>query len=91
MKRLLSNFFTIAFIAFAIAMPNMVKASVTSYVKEPNGVLFKLNKGFLDLKICKENIVEVKYTALPEFLPRPSLVVTNQWETVPTFTVTGNN
>ena len=90
MKLLTTKFFTIVAFVFAIAIPNMAKASVTSYTKEHDGVLFKLDKGLLNVKICKDNIVEVKYTALPEFFPRPSLVVTNPWETTPPFTVTGN-
>lgn len=77
--------------AFAIAMPKMVQASVTSFNKEPDGVLFKLNKGLLKVKICKDNIVEVKYTILPEFSAKPSLVVDNKWETTPKFTVSGTD
>ncbi|MGC9150923.1 MAG: TIM-barrel domain-containing protein [Microbacter sp.] len=91
MKRSLFKCFTIAFIIFAMAIVNKAKASVTSYIKEPDGVLFKLDKGMLNLKICKENIVEVKYTTLPEFKPKASLVVTNQWKKTPTFSVTENN
>jgi alpha-D-xyloside xylohydrolase len=90
MKLLTSKILTIVAFVFAIAIPNMAQASVTSFTKEHDGVLFKLDKGLLNVKICKDNIVEVKYTALPEFLPRPSLVVTNHWEKTPTFTVTGN-
>ncbi len=91
MKIMTSKLFIIVGFVYAMLMPNMAKASVTSYVKEPDGVLFKLDKGMLKVKICKDNIVEVKYTVLPEFLSRPSLVVTNQWETPPTFSVTGTN
>jgi alpha-D-xyloside xylohydrolase len=35
-------------------------------------------------------MVEVKYTVLPVFLDKPSLVITNDWKTTPGFTVADN-
>jgi alpha-D-xyloside xylohydrolase len=34
-----------------------------------------------------DNMVEVKYTELPVFMDKPSLVVTNEWKIIPAFTV----
>jgi alpha-D-xyloside xylohydrolase len=66
-------------------------ASVRSVKKENDGILFRLDKGLLKVKICLDNAVEVKYTTLPLFLDKPSLVVTNEWKTPPVFTVSDNS
>jgi alpha-D-xyloside xylohydrolase len=68
-----------------------VWASVTSFKKESDGITFQLEKGVMKVKICKDNIVEVKYTTLPLFLDKPSLVITNEWKVTPSFTVTENS
>jgi alpha-D-xyloside xylohydrolase len=41
----------------------------------------------MKVKICTENIVEVRYTILTSFLERESLVINNKWITKPTFSV----
>ncbi|MDR3653615.1 MAG: glycoside hydrolase family 31 protein [Paludibacter sp.] len=84
-------FFSVLSIAFLIALPNLAKASVTSFTKEHDGVLFTLDNGLLKVKVCTDNVVEVKYTELPVFMNKPSLVVTNEWKTIPTFTVAEND
>lgn len=66
------------------------QASVKSYEKVSDGVSFTLDKGMMKVKVCFDNMVEVKYTTLPVFLDKPSLVITNTWETTPGFTVTEN-
>jgi len=63
------------------------QAKVVSFTKESNGITCTLDKGMMKVKICAGNIVEVKYTILPLFLDKPSLVVTNNWQNVPEFTV----
>ena len=65
-----------------------VQAEVVSFTKERDGVTCVLDKGLMKVKICMENMIEVKYTTLPLFLDKPSLVVINRWETIPRFTVT---
>jgi alpha-D-xyloside xylohydrolase len=64
------------------------RASVVSYAKDKDGVTFTLDKGLMKVKICLDNMVEVKFTSLPLFLDKPSLVVTNEWKNIPGFSVT---
>jgi alpha-D-xyloside xylohydrolase len=71
-------------------MNTAVQASVISYEKNSDGITCTLDKGLMKVKICMDNMVEVKYTLLPLFLDKPSLVVTNEWKTTPGFTVTEN-
>ncbi|HEY3388154.1 MAG TPA: TIM-barrel domain-containing protein, partial [Prolixibacteraceae bacterium] len=62
-------------------------ASVKSFKKETDGISLTLDKGLMKVKICKDNIVEVKYTILPAFPSKTSLVINNEWKAVPKFTV----
>ena len=67
-----------------------VQATVVSYTKNKDGVTCTLDKGLMNVKICFDNMVEVKYTTLPLFIEKPSLVITNDWKTVPGFSVSDN-
>jgi alpha-D-xyloside xylohydrolase len=58
---------------------NTLMGSVISFKKEPNGLLFKLNKGWIRIKICKADLIEVKYTLLKDFSEKKSLVILNPW------------
>jgi alpha-D-xyloside xylohydrolase len=80
---------TIAIILTVIfySFTNVTIASVTSYSKEPDGITFALDKGFLKIKICKDDIIEVKYTSLAAFSPKSSLVINNAWKLTPSFTI----
>jgi alpha-D-xyloside xylohydrolase len=62
-------------------------ASVISYTKKPGGVVFKLDKGLMNISICKADIIEVKYTILNAFPAKTSLVVNNPWKQQTNFTV----
>jgi len=64
-----------------------LKATVVSIKKESDGVTFNLDKGIMKVKICLDNMVEVKYTTLPLFLDKKSLVVNNEWKFSHDFTV----
>lgn len=64
-----------------------VQAKVLSYKKDSDGVTCTLDKGLMKVKICFDNMVEVKYTVLPLFIEKPSLVITNEWKTTPGFSV----
>jgi alpha-D-xyloside xylohydrolase len=74
-------------IFFLFALVPGAAASVTSFEKLPDAVLFTLDKGFLKIKICSNDIIEVKYTALDSFLTKPSLVVSNHWPMTASYTV----
>jgi alpha-D-xyloside xylohydrolase len=73
-----------------IILTTSLKANVVSFKRDVDGITCKLDKGLLTVKICMDNIVEVKYTSLPAFLDKPSLMVINEWKTIPGFTVTEN-
>jgi alpha-D-xyloside xylohydrolase len=66
---------------------NTVDASVRSFKKETGGVTFILDKGLMSIKICSDNIVEVKYTIQPLFEKKQSLVINNAWHELTKFTV----
>jgi alpha-D-xyloside xylohydrolase len=66
------------------------QAKVVSYTKDKDGITCNLEKGLMKVKICTDNIIEVKYTFLPIFLDKPSLVITNEWKDTPGFTITEN-
>jgi alpha-D-xyloside xylohydrolase len=73
--------------AFAI-LSVAAQAKVVSFTKDSDGITCTLDKGLMKVKICMDNIVEVKYTSLPVFLDKPSLVVINEWKNTPGFTIT---
>ncbi len=73
-----------------VALMFTAQASVVSYTKNSDGITCTLDKGLMKVKICLDNMVEVKYTTLPVFLDKPSLVITNEWKTTPNFTVSEN-
>ena len=62
-------------------------ASVKSYKKDTDGVTCILDKGIMKVKICKDDIAEVKYTFMNSFPPKTSLVINNTWIDKPTFNV----
>ena len=87
MKKLKLTLIALALMVLTVA----VQASVISYKKDSDGITCNLDKGLMKVKICFDNTVEVKYTILPVFLDKPSLVITNDWKTTPGFTVTENS
>ncbi|MGZ3820944.1 MAG: DUF4968 domain-containing protein, partial [Mucilaginibacter sp.] len=62
------------------------KASVISYKKEADGLLFILDKGLMKVTVCKDDIIEVKYTVFDSFITKPSLIVNAKWS-FPSFKV----
>ncbi len=65
-------------------------ASVKSYKQNGNAVTFYLDKGLMKINICKDDIVEVKYTFLDSFQQKNSLVVNAIWQTT-NYTVKEDN
>jgi alpha-D-xyloside xylohydrolase len=63
------------------------EASVVAYTKDANSVSFTLDKGVMKIKICKDDIIEVQYTSLATLEAKTSLVINNEWKTMPTFLV----
>ena len=67
-----------------------IHASVVSFKKDTDGITCLLDNGLIKVKICQDNVAEVKYTSLPLFLNKPSLVVTNDRKVIQQFSVTDN-
>ncbi|MEO7216285.1 TIM-barrel domain-containing protein [Mucilaginibacter sp.] len=80
LKRALFNIFLpLLLVGISIS----VKASVISYKKSANGLVFKLDKGLIAINVCRNDIIEVKYTIFNSFNSRPSLVVNKKWGNIP--------
>lgn len=62
-------------------------ATVKSFKILADGVLFSLDKGFLKIKVCTPEMIEVKYTVLDSLMNKQSLVVINRWSTATAFKV----
>jgi alpha-D-xyloside xylohydrolase len=65
-------------------------AFIKSYEQTPSGVSFKLKEGAMKIYICKDDIVEVKYTIFDSFPAKSSLVINNAWSQKPVFTTEEN-
>jgi alpha-D-xyloside xylohydrolase len=72
-----------------IAINNTAKGAVISHKVKPGGVVFTLDKGLMQVVVCKDDIIEIKYTIFNTFPSKPSLVVNNKWH-YPAFQVTEN-
>ena len=76
---------TVAILLLITTIP-AAKAFVISYKKEANGLLFTLDKGLMKVNVCKDDIIEVKYTIFNDFANKPSLIVNAKWS-FPSFKV----
>jgi alpha-D-xyloside xylohydrolase len=56
---------------------------------KPGSVVFTLDKGLMQITVCKDDIIEVKYTIFNSFSDKASLVVNNNWH-YPVFRLTEN-
>ncbi|HEY2583889.1 MAG TPA: TIM-barrel domain-containing protein, partial [Mucilaginibacter sp.] len=61
------------------SMPSISSAAIKSYQVKADGVTFILDKGLMKVMVCKDDIIEVKYTVFDNFQNKPSLVVNKQW------------
>ena len=82
-----SKTFLTAFTLGLLFAASPAVASITSYSNDTSGITCTLDKGFMKIIICKENIVEVRYTSLATLPSKTSLVINNKWEAIPQFTV----
>jgi alpha-D-xyloside xylohydrolase len=69
---------------------NSTLASVISFTKNSYGVTFRLDKGLMKIKICRDDVVEVKYTVLSSLQPKNSLVIDSGWKIKSVFNVSEN-
>jgi alpha-D-xyloside xylohydrolase len=77
----------LAFVALVSILAAPAEASVTSLKQDRDSVTFALDKGSLKVRICNPVIVEIRYTTLPSFPPKTSLIINNEWKSIPKFTV----
>ncbi|MFB9844941.1 glycoside hydrolase family 31 protein [Mucilaginibacter ginsenosidivorans] len=75
-------------IVLALFFTHITSASVKSYHKDVDGVSFTLDKGLMKVRICRPDIVEVKYTVFEKLPAFNSLVVNNAFKMPSKFTVT---
>jgi len=75
-------------IVLAILCSQMSNATVKSYHKDADGVSFILDKGLMKVRICRSDIVEVRYTVFEKLPVFNSLVVNNTFKMPSKFTVT---
>jgi alpha-D-xyloside xylohydrolase len=90
MKLSVAGILIILSFALSIIIPKTAKASILSFKKDANGVTFTLDKGLMKVKVCSDNIIEIKYTIKPRFPLTKSLVINNEWRGVTKFSVSEN-
>lgn len=73
----------IKILLFLFIVVTVANAKVVSYKAQQDGIVFKLDKGQLKIIVCKDDLVEVKYSLLDSITERSSLVINQQWK-VPT-------
>jgi alpha-D-xyloside xylohydrolase len=83
----------VIFFAACILMttPYMLNATIQSYKQTTDGIVFRLTKGSMKIKICTADIIEVRYTMLDSFTAKKSLVISNNWKTKAPYTITEAN
>jgi alpha-D-xyloside xylohydrolase len=84
------KFLTAVIICLGIAAKDG-SASVVSHKTAANVVIFTLDKGGMSLKMCKDDLVEVKYTNSDNWPSKSSLVVSKKWKSVPEFNISESN
>lgn len=68
-------------------LPVSSQASILDFKKSDTGIHCKLDHGSLDLQVCTDTIIHVRYTVLDQFPEKKSLVVNNPWSNTPAFDV----
>ena len=71
--------------------PLFTNATVLSHIIKGNQIQFSLDKGSMNVKICKEDLVEVQYSILDQLPAKTSLVVNNEWNKPVEFKIVENN
>ncbi len=80
-----------ALLLINLLLPFISKATIKSYKPDADGVTFLLDKGLMKVKVCTNDIVEVKYTVFNAFPAKTSLVVVNSWAAKTAFKVSQSN
>jgi alpha-D-xyloside xylohydrolase len=61
-----------------------------SYQTVSDGIEFLVPNGLMKVKVCTDKIVQVSYVNKPLFPVKDTVMVNNQWDVIPAFTVTEN-
>src|SRR5580704_12213971 len=77
-----------AYLFIGLVSVNISQAAVVTFKKSPDGVTFKLDKGLMYIRICKADIIEVKYTIFDALPQKNSLVVDNPFTAKTSFSIT---
>ncbi len=75
-------------VSFLFIQTNQAQSLIRSYQKENDGVRFSLDNGLMKVRVCMDDIIEVKYTVLIELPIFNSLVVNNSFTKPVNFQVT---
>jgi alpha-D-xyloside xylohydrolase len=89
--RLRQNACYVAIALISVFSLQTAKAAIKSYTKDADGVTFSLDKGKMKVKVCADDIIEVKYTMFNDLSKKESLVVNNKWLTKTSFNVVDAN
>jgi len=81
----------IAVLCSVFFLPAIANARILSFNVKNNTVSFTLSDGLMQLKICSDDIVEVKYTILNAFPDKKSLVVDHAWPERVAFSIKSNS
>jgi len=69
LKTIALNFLKLLSLLAAFVCCNAINSSaaIKSYQVKSNEVVFKLDKGLMKIVVCKDDVIEVKYTIFDEF------------------------
>ncbi len=84
------KFFCLLVSFLFVIQDNHAQSVIRSYQKEKDGVSFSLEKGVMNIRICMDDIVQIKYSVLNSFPTFNSLVVNNSFTQPVDFKVTEN-
>ena len=84
------KFFCLLVSILFVIQDNHAQSVIRSYQKEKDGVSFSLEKGVMKIRICMDDIVQIKYSVLNSFPTFNSLVVNNSFTQPVDFKVTEN-
>ena len=76
-------FFTVFIWLLMVLNMSPAEASVISFKKESDGLLFTLDKGFMKVVICQDDIIEVRYVVFGSLPQSSSLIVNKKWKYCP--------
>jgi alpha-D-xyloside xylohydrolase len=83
MKKILLLFYLIWQVSY-------IKAQVTSYQQDSNGIIFLLQTGIMKVQVCRDNIIHVSYCNDATMPVKQSIIVNKIWDT-PSYTVAAND